>query len=68
MREFNMKDLREAKKIIRWMITREKVILKINQKEYIQDLPESEGMIFCHAIVPPVEVNFTIVLDYVKDH
>ena len=35
MKEFNIKDLGEAKKIIGWEIIREKSILKIDQKEYI---------------------------------
>lgn len=35
MREFNIKDLGEVKKIIRWEITQKKGILKIDQKRYI---------------------------------
>ena len=54
--EFNMKDLGEAKKIIGWEITRDLKArtLKIDQKEYIQDLQESEGMTSCHPTVLPV--------------
>ena len=65
MKEFNMKDLGEAKKIIRWEITREKSILKVDQKGYIRDLLESEGMTLCHATVFPVKAGSTLILDQV---
>ena len=68
MREFNMKDLGEAKKIIGWEITREKNILKIDQKEYIRDLLESEGMTSCHATGLPVKIGSTLILDQVENH
>ena len=44
MNEFNMKDLGEAKKIIRWEITQDlkASTLKIDQKRYIKDLLESK--------------------------
>ena len=67
MREFNLKDLGEAKKIIGWEIIREKDILKIDQKRYIRDLLESKGMISCHATVIPVKAGFSLVLDQVED-
>ena len=63
-----MKDLAEAKMILGWEITREKGILKIDQKEYIRDLLVSEGMISCHATVISVKVGSTLVLDQVEDH
>ena len=63
-----MKDLGEAKKIIGWEIIREKSILKIDQKGYIRDLLESEGMISNHATVLPVKVGSTLVLNQVEDH
>ena len=68
MREFNMKDLGKAKKIIGWEITREKGILKIDQKGYIRDLLESEGMTLCHATVVPVKAGSTLILDQAEDH
>lgn len=39
-----MKNSEKVKKIIRWKITQEKNNLKIDQKEYIRDFSESEGM------------------------
>lgn len=42
MKEFNMKNLRKAKKIIEWKITKKKSILKIDQKRYIQVFLESK--------------------------
>ena len=68
MREFNMKDLEEAKKIIGWEITREKGILKIDQKRYIRDLLESEGIILCYTTVLPVKAGSTLFLDQAEDH
>ena len=68
IKEFNMKDPREAKKIIGWKITREKSILKIDQKGYIRNLLEFEGMISCHSIVLPVKAGSTLVLNQVEDH
>lgn len=55
--EFNMKDLGEAKVIIGWEITRDlkAKTLKIDQKAYIRDLLESEGMSSCHPTVLPYE-------------
>ena len=63
MREFNMKDVGEAKKIIGWEITREKGILKIDQKRYIRDLLEFEGMTSCYTIVLLVKAGSTLILD-----
>ena len=68
IKEFNMKDLGEAKKIIGWKITWEKSILKIDQKGYIRDFLESERMTSCHAIVLLVEAGSTLILDQAKDH
>ena len=68
MREFNIKDLGEAKNIIRWEITREKDILKINQKGYIRDLLEFERMTSCYATVLPVKASSILILDQVEDH
>ena len=63
MSEFNMKDLGEAKKMIGWEITREKSIFKINQKGYIWDLLESEGMTLYHATILPVNAGSILILD-----
>ena len=70
MNEFNMKDLGEAKKIIGWEITRELKVgtLKIDQKDYIQDLLESEGMTSCHPTVFLVKAGSTLFLDQAGDH
>ena len=67
MSEFNMKDLREAKKIIGWEITREKDIFKIDPKRYIWDLLEFKGMISYNATVLLVKAGSTLVLDHVED-
>ena len=70
MNEFNMKDLGEAKKIIRWEITQDLKAgtLKIDQKRYIRDLQESEGMTSCHPIVLSVKASSTLFLDQAGDH
>ena len=68
IREFNMKDLGETKKIIEWEIIQEKCILKIDQKRYIWDFLESKGMTSCHATVLPIKASSTLVLDQVKDN
>ncbi len=54
--EFTIKDLGEAKVIIEWEITKdlEAKILKIDQKVYIRDLLESEGMSSCHPTILPI--------------
>lgn len=51
--EFNIKDLSEAKTIIGWEISRDFQVgtLKIDQKAYIRDFLESEGMSSCHPTV-----------------
>ena len=68
MREFNMKDLGEVKKIIGWEITQEKGILKIDQKRYIWGLLGSKGMTSCHATVIPVKEGSSLILDQAEDH
>ena len=70
MNKFNMKDLGEVKKIIRWKITcnLKAGTLKINQKRYIRDLLESEGMTLYHPTILPVKAGSTLFLDQVGDH
>ena len=70
IKEFNMKDLGEVKTVIGWEITRDLAIgtLKIDQKGYIQDLLESEGMTFCHPTVLPVKAGSTLFLDQADDY
>ena len=50
MKKFSMKDLEEVKTIIGWEITQDLAAgtLRIDQKEYIQDFLESEGMTSYH--------------------
>lgn len=70
MKVFNMKDLREAKTIIGWEITcdLQARTLKIDQKGYIQDLLDSEGMSLCHLTVLPMKASSTLALDQAGDH
>lgn len=70
IKEFNMKDLGEAKTIIGWKITQDLTAgtLKIDQKEYIRDLLESEGMTSCHPTVLPVKAGSSFFLDQVGDY
>ena len=70
MREFSMKDLGEVKTIIGWEITRDLAAgtLRIDQKGYIQDLLESEGMTSCHPTVFPVKAGSTLLQDQAGDH
>ena len=70
MNELNMKDLGEGKKIIGWEITRDLKAgtLKIDQKEYIRDLLESEGMTSCYPTVLLVKASSTLFLDQAGDH
>ena len=51
MKEFSMKDLGEAKTIIRWQIIHKEGIFKIDQKGYVWDLLKSEGMTSCHPTI-----------------
>ena len=70
MNKFNMKDLDETKKIIGWEITRDlkAAILKIDQKEYIQDFLESKEMTSCHPTILLVKAGSTLFLNQVGDH
>ena len=70
LKEFNMKDLGEVKTIIEWKIKRDLATstLKIDQKGYIQDLLESEGMISCHPTVFPVKAGSTFFLDHAGNY
>ena len=65
-----MKDLSEVRKIIGWEITQDLKTgtLKIDQKRYIQDLLESEGLTSYHATILPVKVGSTLFLEQVSDH
>lgn len=63
IKEFNIKDLGKVKKIIRWEITQEKGIFKIDQKGYIQDLLESKKMTLCHLIILLVKAGSILILD-----
>ena len=70
MREFSMKDLGEVKTIIGWEITQNLAAgtLRIDQKGYIRDLLESEGMTSCHPTILPVKADSTLLLDQAGDH
>ena len=70
MRKYSMKDLGEVKTIIGWEIIRDLAAgtLKIDQKRYIQDLLESEGMTLCHLTILPVKTGSTFLLDQIGDH
>ena len=65
-----MKDLGEAKKIIRWEITQDlkSGTLKIYQKRYLKDLLESKKMTLYHLTILPVKVGSTLFLDQANDH
>lgn len=70
IKEFNMKDLGEAKTIIGWEITRDHKAgtLKIHQNGYIRDLIDSEGMTPCHPTVLPMKVGSFFSMDQAGDH
>lgn len=70
MKEFNTKDLGEAKTIIGWGIKRDLQAgtLKIDQKGYIRDLLEAEGMSSCHPTVLPMKAGSALSLDQAGDH
>ena len=40
----------------------------IDQKRYIQNLLEFEGMTSCHATILPIKASSILVLDQVEDH
>lgn len=65
MKEFQIKDLSEAKTIIKWEITRnrEAKTLKMNQKDYIQNLLKAEEMTSCHATNFCIKVGSFISID-----
>lgn len=68
-KEFQIKDLGEARMIIGWEITRdlEAGTLKIDQKGYIRDLLEAEGMTSCHPTVLPIKAESFISMDQASD-
>ena len=68
MKVFSMKDLGEAKTIIRWEITWRESTFKIDQKEYIQDLLEPKKMISYHLNVFLVKKSFTLFINQAGDH
>ena len=65
-----MKDLGEAKAIIEWEITQniEAETLKIDQKGYIQDFLESDGMGSYHPTIFLVKAGLTLTFDQVDNH
>lgn len=67
--EFNMKDSGEAKTIIGWENTQDLEVktLKIDQKAYIRDLLESEGITSCHPTVLPIKAGSSISMDQASD-
>ena len=60
----------EAKTIIGWEITRDLQVgrMKIDQKGYIQDLLESEGISSCHPIVLPMKAVSSLTFDQAGNH
>ena len=70
MREFSMKDLEEVQTIIRWEITWDLAVdsLRIDQKGYIRDLLEFEGITSCHSTVLSVKVGSILFLDQAGDY
>ena len=70
MKEFSMMDLGKAKTIIEWEITQDLTArtLKIDQKEYIRDFLESEGITSCHPTVFPVKAGSSLFLDQREDY
>ena len=65
-----MKDLGEAKTIIGWEITQDFQVetIKIDQKRYIQDFLESEGMSSYHPTVFSMKTGSFLTLDQAGDH
>ena len=70
MKEFNIKDLGKAKTIIGWEITQDLQAgtFKIDQKGYIRNLLEAEGMSSCHPTVLPMKAGSALFLDQAGDH
>lgn len=67
--KFNIKDLDESKKIIRWMIIYDikERILKITQKIYIQDFLVSERMSLYYSTFFPMKIGLFFAFDQAKD-
>lgn len=61
-REYNVKDPRKIKTIIRWQITKDPVIqtIKINQSAFIRDLVMEESLDNCNANIVPMKARFSI--------
>lgn len=65
IKKIQIKDLSEAKTIIRWKIIKdiESKTLKINEKEYIWDLLEVEKMTSCYIIIFSIKAESIISID-----
>lgn len=65
-----MKDLDEAKIIIKWEITEDLEVrtLKIDQKAYIQDPLESERITLFYSTIPLIKTSLALFLDQINDH
>lgn len=65
MKEFNIKDLGKVKTIIGWEIMQnlKAQTMKINQKGYICNVLEAEGMSLCHLTMLLIKSNSAFFLD-----
>ena len=70
MKEFNIKNLDEAKTIVRWEIISDFLAktLKFNQKKYVQDLLESKRMTLYNPIVFWVKVCSWLFLNQTRNY
>ena len=70
VKEYNVKDLREVKIIIRWQVTRDldTGTLKIDQSAFIRNLLESENMTDCNSVNIPMKVGCFIDMQELGDY
>ena len=65
-----MKNLKKTKTIIGWEITQDLQVetMKIDQKNYIQDLLESKKMSLCYLTVLSMKASLFFTLDQAGNH
>lgn len=69
-KQYDMKDLREVKLIIKWQIDWDTTseTIKISQSEYIQVLVIEERLLECNANVIPMKAGSTIKMTESEDY
>ena len=69
-KEYDTKDLRKVKTIIRWQIHRDLAAdtMKIDQSAFVQDLVIKEGLTHCNANIIPIKAGLSIEMPDPEDY